>query len=201
LISIAILCGGKSKRFGGYKIFHKINGKTILELVYEKFKAKTDDVFLQLSSRQNLRSKLSELESNIQYDLTENVGPLGGIYSALNFAQYEKVFIIAGDLPFIDIRILDELLLHYNNTIIIPRWIDRYLEPLCAIYSKEVLPVIQDQIERNDLKISNLYRILEENYCDRFSIKYLNINRLMAKEKLKPDCFRNINTIEDLKCH
>jgi molybdopterin-guanine dinucleotide biosynthesis protein A len=199
VISIAILCGGKSKRFGGYKIFHKINGKTILEIVYEKFKEKTDDVFLQLSSHQDFGNNMSYLAPKIHYDLTDNIGPLGGIYSALYFAQYDKVFIIAGDLPFIDVRILDELLLYYDHTIIIPRWHDRYLEPLCAIYSKNVLPVIQDQIENRDFKISNLYKILENKYSNQFSIKYLNISELLINGKLQEDCFRNINTIEDLK--
>jgi molybdopterin-guanine dinucleotide biosynthesis protein A len=199
VISIAILCGGKSKRFGGYKIFHKINGKTILELVYEKFKDKTDDVFLQLSSRQDLKRNLRHLGSKVHYDLTEDVGPIGGIFSALNFAQYDKVFIIAGDLPFIDVRILDELLIHYDNTIIMPRWLDRYLEPLCAIYSKDILPVVQEQIEKNDFKISNLYKILEKNHSDQYSIKYLNINRLITDNRIDQDCFRNINTIDDLK--
>lgn len=198
MLSIAILCGGKSKRFGSDKIFYKINGKTILEIVYEKFHNFTDDIFLQMSksNKQNNKKELSTNNTKKYHDEIENKGPLGGIYSALQNSRYNRVFIIAGDLPFIDEKIFNQLQIHKSHSVIVPRWENGFIEPLCAIYSKTVIPVIEHQLNRNDCKINNLYHAIELN--ETLKIKYVDIKSLLNNDKINPDCFRNINTIEDL---
>jgi molybdopterin-guanine dinucleotide biosynthesis protein A len=196
LLSISILCGGKSKRFGTNKIFHEINGKTILEIVFERFQNLSDDVFLQISNNQTNIADLSNVNSSIYHDLIENIGPLGGIYSALTHAKHEQTFIVAGDLPFVDVNIIEELKMFNSIHIIVPKWNSGFVEPLCAIYSKNILPIIERQIENKDFKISNLYKIVGQN--ENIKIKYIEIEDLIHQNKLNPDCFRNINTINDL---
>jgi molybdopterin-guanine dinucleotide biosynthesis protein A len=199
VFSIAILCGGRSKRFGSKKVFHKVNGKTILQRVYDKFKNKTDDIFLQISNDQECQDDFTSITLDLRPDLVSDAGPLGGLYSAIKHAKHVHVFIVAGDLPFIDEGIVKILEKSLDHRIIVPQWNNGYLEPLCAVYSKDVLPVIEYQLKNNDLKISNLYKKIEEDFDSKFRIKYLNINELIKHKKLDLDCFRNINTINDLE--
>jgi molybdopterin-guanine dinucleotide biosynthesis protein A len=199
-ISIGILCGGKSKRFGSRKIFHKIYGKTILEIVYNKFEKYSDDIFLQTSDANDSRScnDFINISTKIYNDIIIGIGPLGGIYSILERAKHNKVFIVAGDLPFIDDLILFELIRYDSYHIIIPSWEKGFIEPLCAIYSKEILPVIKQQLRKNDFKISNLFETIKGNENNKFRIKYLNIDRLIQNNKIDPNCFKNVNTKDDL---
>lgn len=198
-ISIAILCGGKSTRFGDdCKILHKINGQFMFQIIYEKFKSVTDDIFLQLS--QDIKDLFQQnivdftLEQNPVYlDRIENKGPLAGIYSALTHAKHPKVFVVAADLPCVDPRILAELKKERGYQIIIPRWSNGFYEPLCAIYSQDLLGVIEHQITTNKLSIHQLYEMK-----DVLKIKFVNIDEFIEQKKIDQDCFRNVNTIKDL---
>ena len=58
---------------------------------------------------------------------------------------------------------------------------------------------LQNQIEQDDLKINNLYKVFENGYADEIEIKYLFIDDLIQKNSIDPNCFKNINCLEDLK--
>jgi len=198
MISIAILCGGKSERFGADKSLHKIGNKTIVEIIFNKFKNHTDDIFLQLTKRDPEPSKVFEFSENIKFDIINEKGPLGGIFSALNHAKHNQIFIVAGDLINIEKNIIDELAKFIDYNLVVPKWDDNLVEPLCAIYSKNILPVIETQINANDLKINNLFKIIEKEYLEKYRIKYVNINDLIDENRISQSCFQNINTIKDL---
>ncbi len=196
--SIAILAGGNSIRFKNQqvnnKIFIKVNGtgKRLLDVIYERFKALTDDIFFQTSSI--IAPQINELLPG--YDLrTDNIsdkGPMGGIYSALRNAKYDKVFIIAADMPNVEPNIYYELNKFRGFDCIVPRWGNGYLEPLCAIYSKNVIPVIDDLIEKNTFKVSMIFDNIEN---DR--VKYIPLEELIENNIICRDCFKNINYLED----
>jgi len=198
-ISVAILCGGRSSRFGTEcKILHKIDDKYMFQILFEKFQEFTTDIFLQLSTEiqdvltQNIdREILSNYQTYL--DIYDNKGPLSGIYSALTHAKKPNVFIIAADLPCTDTAILQELLKYPDHQLIIPRWGSGYYEPLCAVYSRELLGLIKSQIDDDKLSIHELF----EN-DPPFKVKYINIDELINKEIINENCFKNINTIRDL---
>ena len=202
VISIALLCGGNSKRFGSDKTFHMIGNKTILETVYQKFKTQSDDVFLQCSNNNHNKNNnpIKLVNENVETynDLLIDKGPLGGIYSALKHAKHHGVFIVASDLPCIDKNILTELLAFQSYTLVVPKWDNGFVEPLCALYSKELLPLIENQIINNDLKINNLFKLVEGNSNPDLKIKYVNINECIQTGKIDSQCFKNINSLEDL---
>lgn len=183
--SISILCGGKAKRFGKNKAFYRVNGKPLIQLIYDKFKSFSNDVFLQGAE--------NELANEIKTypDIIKAKGPLGGIYSSLLNAKYKKLFVIACDTPFVDERILKELLKYKKYDIVVPQWTNGYYEPLCALYSKNLIPTIKAQIDKNILKITKVYEFA--------NVRSVNIDTLIESGKLRKDCFKNINFPEDLK--
>jgi molybdopterin-guanine dinucleotide biosynthesis protein A len=198
-ISIAILCGGKSTRFGSEcKILHKIDDEFMFQILYQKLRKFTTDIFLQLSTEikdildQNMDP--GELAKYPTYlDIYENRGPLSGIYSALTNAKSPLVFVVAADLPTVDTSILTELLKYPGHQLVIPKWASGYYEPLCAVYSQELLGLIKSQIELGKLSIHELF----ENEPE-FKVKYVNIDELIENNVINQDCFKNINTIRDL---
>jgi molybdopterin-guanine dinucleotide biosynthesis protein A len=185
MISIAIFCSSKSNRFGGNKPFYTLDGKPFYQILLKKLKALTDDLFLQTTP------DLEPRFPNACKDLVIGKGPLGGIYSALHHAKYNKVFVVASDMPYLDVNIVKELKRYTKYDIIVPKWTDGYLEPLCAIYSKPLLSSIRHMIENKELKISKLYDLIP-------NIKYVNINKLIAEGKIRNDCFINVNWKKDL---
>lgn len=196
-ISIAILCGGTSSRFRpgssgqekskreekGDKLFYSIAGSPLYKVNYKKLQPSSADVFLQGMRVDGVRS----------YDDTvKKRGPLGGIYSALQNAKYEHVFVVGADMPLVQSAILKEFKRYLNHSLMVPRWDSGYLEPLCSIYSKSILPIIKEMLEQDVLKVSELYERVED-------ILYISIESLIEAKKITADCFTNINTKNDLK--
>lgn len=198
-ISIAILCGGRSTRFGTEcKILHKIDNKFMFQILYPKFRKFTTDIFLQLSTEiKDILDQNMDPGELVKYqtylDIYDNKGPLAGIYSALTNARNPLVFVVAADLPCVDPAILTELLKYPGHQLAIPRWATGYYEPLCAVYSQDLLVLIKNQIELGKLSIHELF----ENDPE-FKVKYVNIEELIASGVISEDCFKNINTIRDL---
>lgn len=113
-------------------------------------------------------------------------GPLGGIYSALKNARYERVFVLACDMPDLDPRILGLLLEHGESDLVVPRWRNGHLEPLCSLYSKSQMPLVEEMLASGTLKISELFgRVMKTS----FPI----IDEWIEQGLLLAGCFRNMN--------
>ena len=181
-----VLMGGKSSRMGADKAYSRIGNKTLLENSYELLKEFCRDVIF--STGNNVVQTIPG-QKNIP-DEKQGLGPIGGIYSCLKHSETGTNIIIAVDIPFIDRRLIKFLLENYNNTdLLIPATHSNGIEPLCGIYNKSVLPLIELMINQNDLKVQNLV-----NYCNS---KILRITKEM--EFYDDRLFLNINTPEDLK--
>ena len=63
------------------------------------------------------------------------------------------------------------------------------LEPLCAVYAKRCLEVIENRLQRGDYRIRRFF--------DRVRVKHVSEKRL---RRVDPDLlsFKNVNTPEDL---
>lgn len=189
MLSIAILCGGKSRRFGEDKWLYSVNGRRMFEIVYEKFREKSNDIFLQVS-KENFQKLETSIEQEV--DIVVRTGPMGGIYSALCHAKYENVFVVASDLIFVDPNILDVMRQHADADCVVPRWKNGFCEPLCAVYSKRMSPLFEAEIGKRNLKISS-------SLIKAKNVKWLEIEPLIEKKMISRNCFRNINSMEDLK--
>lgn len=196
-ISIAVLCGGSSSRFRsgssnssenggdkGGKLFYTIKGVPLYKINYRKLEPFTADIFLQGMEVDDLRS---------YEDMVKKKGPLGGIYSALQNAKNETVFVVAADMPLVQPAILREFKKYLDYSIVVPKWKSGYVEPLCSLYSKSVLPAAKKMLNQDVLKVSEMYQRFEDG------ITYIGIQSLIKSKKITEDCFININTKEDMK--
>ncbi len=128
--------------------------------------------------------KYTFLKARVIPDRVPGQGPLMGISAVLKAAQNEKVFIVACDIPDINLDFVRRLLAEAShNDCVIPISGQDELEPLFAVYRKSVLPVVDDLLESGKRQIRLLY--------PRVKTKYLAMG--------KADWYRNLNTITDFK--
>ncbi len=184
MLSIAILCGGYSRRFGKDKSFHMYKGIPLYRHAYDKLLPMTDDIFIQCGKKD--AASYSEHSNNDDY---LDLGPIGGIYSALKHAKYKRMFIVGCDMPNIT-RVFVSYLDKMKNDIVVPSWRNGNLEPLCAIYSKKVISLLEYNILNENFKISSIY--------DHFDVKKVGIESLIEQGFIKASMFKNINRPTDL---
>lgn len=183
-VSVAILTGGDSSRFGRSKQLHEIGGKPLYSICYEKFRRMSDDVFLQ--------GKFAGAGIEVREDLVSGKGPIGGLYSALMNARRERVFVLACDMPYLDPGILDLLLEYKESALVVPKWRNGYLEPLCSLYLKRQAPLLREMIENGVLKISKLFGKVEK-------LEFPIIEDWIERGLISPSCFFNMNELRDFR--
>ncbi len=181
-----VLVGGKGLRLGRDKLSEMIGGRTLLERVIDCLSLVGDEILVVIAQGQ---PKPALPSTKVVVDLYPGKGALGGIYTGLVAAQSFHSLVVAADMPFLNPSLL-RYLIQVSPTFdaVIPM-IKGELEPLHAIYSKNCLAPIQQQIEQGKLKV--------RDFLDQVRVRYVEeaeINRFDPK-KLS---FFNINTSADL---
>jgi len=198
-MNIILLSGGRNQRIGREKAFIEIRGKSILEIVLEKLnrvKAEKDKIILVANRLSFYQEKIrnnpsfSKIISKITGDLIFNAGPLGGIYSGLAVSDSMYNFVFACDMPFLNVRLIQYMLnKEVDYDILVPKY-DKYFEPLHAIYSKRILPLIKRNLENGIYQIQSIF--------SEARTKYVTKSEMERFGRWK-DFFFNINTIDDLR--
>ena len=181
----AVLTGGKSSRFGENKLNHELDGKTILQQTVEKIDKRSDLPILIIG-------KNNPCVSNVEFhkDIELGIGPLRGIYTALTYASAKYVFILAGDMPYIQKDLINFFMSHIicEKDVIIP--INKgFYEPLFAIYKKSLYDHFKNFLKNEQYKISNAL-----NDLDKLEIS----ENQWRKYDKNGASFHNINTKSDL---
>ncbi len=175
--SCIILAGGKSTRMGEDKTKLKINGMPLIENAVMQL----SPIFSQIILSSNKPDEFSYLNLTVIKDNEDEHGPLMGIYSCLLKSETQKNFIVACDLPEIDLNLIYRLLESSRDAdVVIPKHKDNMIEPLFAVYDKKTLPAIAET-----LKTSKQIRA----FFNKVKVSYLDTD----------STFFNINTIEDYK--
>ena len=184
--SAALLAGGNSKRMGLDKQYFHISGGLLFEHILPTLTSIFDDVMVvtdnpELYNDKNLRTVR---------DIIPGSGPLSGIHAAMTESKSKYVYILACDMPEIDINYIDFLIdnLNKNPADACVTRIGNHIEPFHAFYSVNCLPVIEADLR--DGKSSVKYFL--------HKINTLYISEIQARH-FTPDwsLFSNLNTPED----
>lgn len=184
-VTIVILAGGKSSRIGlnRDKGKMKLLGVNLIDRVISNILS--NGIF---SEKDILvvgpKKRFSKFERVIE-DIYPQKGPLGGIFSGLYYSKTFYSFVIGYDMPFIESKLINYMLEHIDNyDALIPTHSNGLLEPLCAIYSKNCLQVMENNIKRNKLSVRRIFpflkiRLITEREIKRFDPNlhsFFNIN-------------------------
>ncbi len=133
-ISAAILAGGTNSRFNGrIKSLVPFHNKPILEYQTEVLKS----LFSEIMLIANDPDQFSDYRELLIYtDIIPGKGPLSGIHTALKKSGHDQVFIVAGDMPFINGNTITSQIRAAGKEkyeAIIPR-VNKNIEPLHGVY-------------------------------------------------------------------
>jgi molybdopterin-guanine dinucleotide biosynthesis protein A len=125
-------------------------------------------------------------------DALDKRGSLVGLYSGLLRSQDELNIVVACDMPFLNPRLLGYMAgLAGEYDVVLPK-IDSFVEPLHAIYRRNLLPVIEDHIRRDQRRIQTIFtgqriRYVTEPEIDRFDPlrrSFINVNTRAEYEEV-----------------
>ena len=200
-LTAIILAGGKSSRIGSDKdkAILKLNGKRLIDIVISKLKHIVGDNIIIVGPPEKYPSY-----EQVVSDLFNQRGLLVGLYSGLKASASRYNLVVGCDMPFLKVELLQYMRdMIDSNDIIIPRYAKSYVEPLCAIYSKDCLEVMKRNIEAGILSIRRIFPYLKVKYIEEKEIKrvdpklnsFFNINFKedfnMAEELIKGNEFNN----------
>jgi molybdopterin-guanine dinucleotide biosynthesis protein A len=181
-----ILAGGASRRMGRDKAQISWGGSTLLNHAIENLKHVTSEVFVVGAV------STDKLPVPVLPDKLPGAGPLAGIQAALNHSKTNWNFILAVDLPLVTPQMLDWIAAFQadaSRIAIVPRVKSR-LQPICAVYHRNLLPEINAALGQQQ---SSIHRLLE-----RLSTRIIEEDELIASG-FAPEMFLNVNTPEDLE--
>lgn len=191
-ITGVILAGGKSKRMEENKSFLIWKEKPIIEIMISKMK----EIFEEITLITNEKKLYEKFELPMFSDIYSG-GPLAGIHSALIHSVTDKIFVISCDMPLVKTKTIQFILENSNTENLTIPYANGFMQHLCGVYSKQLLPEIEkllsssDKLELNDkkpsCKMGNLFGLV--------SGKKLNLDTDYSN--LGKDEFLNLNTKED----
>ena len=186
-ISAVILSGGRNTRMEGRdKAMLSVAGQPILERSISVL----EQIFEELIIVTNDTRTYNYKGIKIVKDEIKNIGPLGGIHAGLGYLSGKAGFFVGCDMPFLHNDIIRQQVEHFNRTpcdALVPR-IGGSIEPLHAVYKTSLKDKINNFVKKSD--DHSIRSFLKTTNVHFFDLQDTASNR---------QCFRNINTPEDLK--
>ena len=184
-----VLAGGKSKRFGEDKSQAKLGEKILIDYILSELIVEFKEVLIVANNPiKHLQSnKITKIE-----DLKKNLGPLGGIFSAMKWIKnrnksYQWIASFPSDTPFFKINILNSFLEKINEkeSELFFMTFNEKRHNIFGLWSISLLDQLEKDLENGSRKV--------EKWANNIGVKTIN----MSFDKEDP--FFNINTKEDLK--
>lgn len=133
-LAIVILAGGRATRFPK-KLESDAGGIPLLVRVYHNVR---DVGPVYLSGGEIPDSLRRRIDCPIVADRVPHRGPLGGLVSTFESVAADRIFVVAGDAPFVDATVLRTLADRWESGLqgVIAES-SHGLEPLCALYDRQ----------------------------------------------------------------
>ncbi|MBD3414549.1 MAG: NTP transferase domain-containing protein [Candidatus Aminicenantes bacterium] len=151
---------------------------TLVERVIQQLESLFDEVLISVTQKKNFLF----LPYKLVTDEKSGQGPMMGIKSALSCSLNPKSFVIACDIPDIDLVLIERMIEQAGQYEIVIACSHRGMkEPLFGIYSKSVLPKMSRLLDSGERSLLPLFEI-----CRTKEVTIKN-----------GTWFRNLNTLQD----
>lgn len=185
-ISAVVLAGGESSRLGRDKSFLEVKGRLLIERVIDRLRQLSEEIIIVADEV----DRYEQFQAVVVSDVYPGKGSLGGIYSGVKKASNSHSLVVACDMPFLNPSLLRYMqMLAPSYDVVIPR-VAHLTEALHAIYSKNCLPFMEEQLLKGDLRIIHFFPQVRVRYVERQEIDIFDDQHLS---------FFNINTEADLQ--
>jgi len=154
-------------------------GRPIIEHIFKQLAPH----FAQILISSNDAAAYDFLDARVIADRRQGLGPLMGIASAMRASANELNFVVACDIPEIQISLIRRMFREAGDfDVVMPRVGPSKYEPLFAMYKKSTLTAIDDALESGVRKI-----MVPLESC---KVKYIDISQMEIK---------NLNTADDYR--
>jgi molybdenum cofactor guanylyltransferase len=179
-----VLAGGLSSRMGENKSLMPFRGKPLIMYAVEALSPICERVIVS--------SNLSIYDftgCEVWPDELPLKAPINGIYSCLKRSETDWNFILTCDMPFTGSKLFAYLLEQgQGSDAVIPVHDQGYVEPLCGLYNRSILTVLEHRVKNEQYSI---VKLLQSVRCG-----YLNIGPDL--EFYHREMFSNLNSPSDL---
>jgi molybdopterin-guanine dinucleotide biosynthesis protein A len=185
-----ILAGGKSSRMGFDKQFIEIHEKRLMDMVIYKLDEEFDEIIIVTNKPQCYL----DVTHKVTKDIFEEKGPLGGIHVGLKEASSKYSFVVACDMPNINmdyVKYMKKQIENMNIDGCVTRC-GNWVEPFSSFYSKDIVNNIEKHLFSGKRSIYSLLEKLNILYIEEKAAREFSPNW---------DMFLNLNTKEDLSLY
>lgn len=173
-----ILAGGQSRRFGQNKALFVFEGRSIIEHLIAVIPPASEIFLITNSSNEYAHLKLPVIS-----DHYPGCGPLAGIHAGLLHSSQEWNFFLACDFPYLQSSTIQEILTAPRRAQVILPQPPEGLQPLCALWSKTTLPVIENALQNQERRVQTVLAQLTHQIISPGA----------------PQALFNLNTLQDLR--
>ena len=178
-MGLIVLAGGESARMGRDKALLPVGGITLLEHILIQMEGYFAATYISVGHP----GSYAFLEREKIPDPEPGQGPMMGLFAALSASEFEKNFVIACDIPEIDVDFVRKLAARARRSDIVLASLDGTRpEPLFGIYDRNVLSSIQGLLDAGERSLLPLF--------DLCSPEMIVVNG---------SWFRNLNTMDDYR--
>jgi molybdenum cofactor guanylyltransferase len=178
--------GGQSSRMGSDKALLPYSGLTLLERTLANLRQVCERVLICGPGERYSRF------GEVLEDMEPGRGPLSGIQAALHATRTPLNLIVSVDMPLMHAEFLRWLLQQAKageQKITAPQALGN-LQPLCAVYHRDVCMVVDDALARKAYKVTGLFQ--------------RTVTRVILEEEIRAAgfdarIFMNVNTPEDFQ--
>jgi molybdopterin-guanine dinucleotide biosynthesis protein A len=185
-LTVSILAGGTSSRFGEPKELFIYQGQPLLLHALDLAK-KISNKIMVITNRNNQ----SILPSDIRKvsDVKKNCGPLGGIYTALFHSDTTFVAVMPCDMPGLTSNLYERLYRERHPEKPVALASEKGVEPMVSIWPKALISGLKKFIYLGKLEMRMVLAGLDA--------KIINVQN--TSENFRSDLFLNINSKKDLE--
>lgn len=180
-----VLAGGKSSRMGRPKALLPFDGTPLVARVVRTLGTLFNDVVIVAAREQDL----PPLPGTLVRDVEAFQGPAAGLCHGLRAARWEICFVTSCDAAFPCVPLIAHLVsrLSAAHDVVVPSWRGQ-LQPLHAVYRRSVLPQLESQVARGELRLVDLFARVRTLRVEEAEIR-----------RFDPDgaSFFNVNSPED----
>ncbi|MHA1577460.1 MAG: molybdenum cofactor guanylyltransferase [Candidatus Thorarchaeota archaeon] len=194
-LTVAILAGGDSKRYGSDKTFALFQGTPLISYMVRIAKKLTENVLIVLSS-EDQRAGVEDIVGDAEI-VTDPEGSdrssLNGAVTAFEYSETEYTLLLPVDTPLANVDLLLSLIqLRDGHGAVIPSWPNGNIEPLHGVYKSEHaythgLEILKTEKRRLKAMLDSMTNVL---YVSTEVLKHYDPELLT---------FENINTLNDHK--
>jgi formate dehydrogenase accessory protein FdhD len=183
-LSAIILAGGESKRMNYNKEFIKIDNEYLIHKQIKTLQPLFDEIIIVTNNPTHYK----DCNVVITKDILEGKSPIIGLHAGLEKSSNDYNFILACDMPNIDIEYIKYMIGNITNhdAYVIKR--NGFLEPFQGIYHKRISSLIEDFTLHHNKGFQNFIKTINTYYINDFELP----------NTISTAIFKNINNEQDL---